>query len=382
MFVIDTIFDESIYPHKPLISIIYDGTVFEFKVLYLKNSGMSLYDVENNKNHIKSLFTKEVMTTNFKKYILPFNLNVDYDYIVYDKHVEGVQYDDKSSIHILKKRLLQNVDKILSVEKEKYQLLFANAQIVYQKMENKSIFLKDAKVCPKYDFVVTGRSKTTGYSIQGSTDNDDIYSPTHINDYFIHFDWIAADLRIAGIMSNDELLLNSFNESDPYELLSRELVGIERSKCKLDFLRGMYSLNFDDSCIVLYPVLHKWLKDRYNTIIDHGYSTTILKRRFYLNENNENMKTVFNAMFQGSIAHAMHSVLRKINRVCPENLFTETHDSVVLVSKKQDIVEIVNKVSQIMLHPFQNEMKENPKLPLKVSVGKKWKQWKQIAEYR
>ena len=106
----------------------------------------------------------------------------------------------------------------------------------------------------KYDFTFTGRSKTSGFPIQGTTDKHDIKLLPDKRGYFIHFDWISADLRIASIISEDEELQESFKKSDPYDYISNILgEGFSRSDCKIEFLKPIYSLSPDAPILDLFP---------------------------------------------------------------------------------------------------------------------------------
>jgi DNA polymerase I-like protein with 3'-5' exonuclease and polymerase domains len=106
-----------------------------------------------------------------------------------------------------------------------------------------------------------------------------------------------------------------------------------------------------------------------------------LGRKFRL-AHAKNELAVLNGVMQGSVAHAMQSVVWKIWKSIGTRLITEIHDSLVVASSRQDVSDTIDLVSKVMLHPFKGIVDTNPAFPLKVSIGKKWKKWKLLRVYR
>jgi DNA polymerase I-like protein with 3'-5' exonuclease and polymerase domains len=118
-----------------------------------------------------------------------------------------------------------------------------------------------------------------------------------------------------------------------------------------------------------------------------GYLTSILGRKFYVHGDNEQQilesrRQVFNAQMQGSVAHAMQNSLVRIHKKYPNCILTELHDSVVLCCKSPMAPQLIKDVSAIMLRPFDGLLENNPVFPLRVSVGNKWRNWKELRVYR
>ena len=87
---------------------------------------------------------------------------------------------------------------------------------------------------------------------------------------------------------------------------------------------------------------------------------------------------------QGSVAHAMHLVLKRIWDRLPNRLIAEIHDCLV-VSAAPDSTEIkavIDIIAPIMLHPFEGVLNSNPAFPFNISIGKKWKKWKLHETHR
>ena len=132
----------------------------------------------------------------------------------------------------------------------------------------------------------------------------------------------------------------------------------------------------------IYPGLGEWIM-KCKSRLD-GPSTslqTILGRRFRL-AHAKNQLAVLNGVMQGSVAHAMQRVVRKIWDEIGTRLITEIHDSLVVSSPRNKIGDTVDMVADVMLHPFDGLLEDNPSFPVKVSVGKKWKKWKLLKVYR
>jgi DNA polymerase I-like protein with 3'-5' exonuclease and polymerase domains len=255
--------------------------------------------------------------------------------------------------------------------------------VVYQDIEDRGVRDNFKKMHPIYSRdTFTGRSKSLSFNVQGATEEYDIKSIFDDDKVFVHFDWLAADIRMASFMSQDERMELAFKQSDPYTILVEYLNDPEfsRDKIKIEFLRAFYSLKFDDPIFGIYPRFKEYMQSKVNELDESGYSTSIVGRRYYL--KGDNKLGVFNAQFQGSVAHAMQALLVKIYQKFRYNILTEMHDSVVLCCPEKLVIPIIKDVVNIMKDPLSGYVDPSPIMPVKVSVGRKWKAWKTVRVYR
>ena len=144
-----------------------------------------------------------------------------------------------------------------------YQSILAKAQSAYYGLERSKLILNYDVVEPKWSFeTFSGRSKSTGFNIQGWSEPDKIRQPSlEENCVLLHFDWICADLRVASILSQDLALIESFIVSDPYSYLSKRLVGDDsmRDDAKILLLKTINSLDHDNELVeTTYPKMCGW----------------------------------------------------------------------------------------------------------------------------
>ena len=64
-------------------------------------------------------------------------------------------------------------------------------------------------------------------------------------------------------------------------------------------------------------------------------------------------------------------------------MLAEIHDSIVVTSPPDaDAVRsTIRTVTDIMCHPFKGFLESDPVFPVRVSVGRRWKKWKQAGIY-
>ena len=354
-----------------------------------KNYSIQLYDDESNKSiksikqeieKLKILILKlndkdvQIVTNCFRHLIDVLDLPLDMRrYNVYDMHITDPIYDVTSGERA--------IEHLKSCEIKPYQKVFANSSIVYADMERKGLLFNHSLVSPIWSQdTYSGRSKSTGFNIQGFSEKVFVHNVSALEgDLLVHFDWICADIRVASLLSGDENLKRSFVKSDPYKFLMKSLNNLRSSKgleevfdrdeCKLILLKGINSL--DCGSIVfsdVYPELGEWIKN----VTSHDSAVTMMDRRFHITEDKTKL-SVFNGVMQGSVAHAMQNVIRRVWEKLGNRLICDIHDSIVLnvANDRVDIKSVINIVSEIMLDPFG----DGQYFPLKISVGKKWREY-------
>jgi len=372
-----TLFDQK---HRPLISASLDHQTrdLQFYTLYFPKTGITLFEIEETKKKILELFEGPVVVNDFKRHLRAFEWNLEGSYQAYS--IPENPQPRIGTIKAAKKYLIEKLKGMLDQPAE-WQKLLAESSRVYQQIENRGVLLGFNLIYPQYRFALTGRSSTSGFNIQGTTDEHPVRHPDQY-EYFVHFDWTSADLRAASILSDDPKMQAAFEKSDPYTMMHEDLDDpeITREDCKLSLLKSIYSLQDDNAALDYYPDFQQWMRDQINQIAEEGYTETILGRRFTLDEGNK--KTVFNAAIQGTVAHAMQNSLIRIQQQFPDMIIAEVHDSIILGCPDELLGHIVSKVAKIMLNPLEGLVPSNPRFPLKVNLGKKWRQWKLCKEYR
>jgi hypothetical protein len=358
------------------------GTV-EMYQLYFPGVQYPLHLAYKNAEAVRTIIANhKVVLSDFKSYISGFKLDLKSDYDVYD--VSQCREPNDLELGDVKKKALSTLLKLKSVQPAKWQKVLARAAIVYTHLERIGYYHNYKKCHPTYDLTYTGRSKCLVNNIQGTNDDDVIEHIDDRNEVFVHFDWVAADFRAASLISNDLVMQKSFEKSDPYTVLHEELDDkeIDREQCKLELFRSLYSLNYETPVLEFYPRFAKWMQETINVIQEQGYSESLLGRKFQFVEGERTLKSVFNAQVQGTVAHAMQNVLHRVFEIYPNNVLAEVFDSLILVCKKDKVLDTIKEVSGIMLHPLSGVLEDNPRFPLKVSIGYKWRQWKPFKEYR
>ena len=133
----------------------------------------------------------------------------------------------------------------------------------------------------------------------------------------------------------------------------------------------------------VYPELGDWIYSCKSLISSGKPLESLLGRKFRL-ARSKNELAVLNGIMQGSVAHAMHCTIRRIWEKLPTKMVGEIHDCLVMSSSpdKKEIKAIIDIVYPIMLNPFEGVVDDNPSFPLNVSIGKRWKSFKNYKTYR
>lgn len=365
--------------------------------LYRSGARRTIADINKVKKTIRDLiiYTNDnggkVVLSDFKSHIAQFQLPCDFRYYnVYDLHLisakPGVDFDAD------RKLLTQILQNITNRSLLPYQLLISNSAVVYQELERVGLTNNYTPVNPIWSQkVYSGRSKTTGFNLQGFTD-EHLVLPHGCSDHdiLIHFDWICADIKAAALLSNDRKLIQSFIDSDPYSYM-RDVINedsddkMSRDECKLFLLKSINSMDFNSPALSqIYTGLGSWIKDSRDAISrPNGFLETILGRRFYASSAKNNL-AVLNGAMQGSVAHAMQNVIRQAWCKLPKRIVGEIHDSLVIASPSStnEILSTISSIVPIMLNPFRGILESDPTFPVKISLGRRWRKWELFATYR
>lgn len=389
-----TVFDDG----KPLATGILNCLTGDKRILplWIRGTRLTLHEVDENSKFVAKLITKAianqvtVVTAGFKDHLAAFNIPLEHaDYSVYDLDWVCSATGKYKTIEAAISRML---DRMATVKVLRWQKIFANAAVVYQALENKGVKIGGLPHYPIWSQeTYSGRSKNLKINIQGA-DGDKFLSNSvgSENDLFVYFDWVAADLRVASIMSEDKLLQRAFDDSDPYTTLSSILTderdSISRSDCKISLLKAINS--FDVNHVILTDIfkdLGRWLRHAKDTLERYGYLQSILGRKFHLSKaRDNNPRAVLNGVMQGSVAHGMQNVVKGIWDYLDDRLLLEIHDSVAVTceSDNKELAGTIAGVVDIMSRPFAGVLDSNPFFPVKVSAGYKFRSWEPLRIYR
>jgi hypothetical protein len=389
-----TLFDRK--TERPRCTGIRDGDTIKIFDVYRPGGGKTIKKIDKIKKLVKQIILKadlegrRIITSDFKSHLFSYDLPRHHrEYNVYDVHLPEIK-PAKSQARDFEV-IQQVLDRMPVATPMEYQKILANAAVVYQDLEDAGLLINHSPHYPKWSQrTFSGRSKTTGFNIQGFAEDYHVVPQGGQEcDVMIHFDWVCADIRVAAIMSKDQLLNKAFSHSDPYVVMMNELNSgseekITRDESKRYLLKSVNSMDFTSTALAeIYPRLGRWIRRCKETIEEGKPLQTILDRKFKL-ARSKNQLAVLNGVMQGSVAHAMQLVLRRVWDKLPNRIITETHDCLV-VSAAPDNTEIkavIDIIAPIMLRPFAGVLDENPAFPFEVSIGKKWKKWKLHKIYR
>ena len=83
-----------------------------------------------------------------------------------------------------------------------------------------------------------------------------------------------------------------------------------------------------------------------------------------------------------AISRITLAVLMKVNHRWPGRIFTELQDALILAVSKDELVDIIFDVQQIMNDPFGEMVDPSILFPLVISIGKRWRRWKPYRDVR
>ena len=386
MIYIHTLFDRQ---RRPVLSAFYDraAKTHKFIPMRLPGSNITYADIDKNQKTLAGIIEKcsdlgrGVVMNDVKTHMVALGMSCSPTHF-YDVNPGIVKHENS------KKNALLGIKHMVDTELKPWHNIKASAAVAYASMQRRGTLYGDILVHPIWDMdTYSGRSRTSGFNIQGVSD-EPIRNPNG-ESVFIHFDWVAADFMMAAAMSQDGVLLKSFDIEDPYSYAERIInhdvppIGrISRKDIKISMLKALYSIDADDQIIGIYPRLREWMLESLSGIEENGYAESILGRRFYVG-GERTQKSAFNAAVQGSVAHAMQLVVRKVWDKCPSNIMCETHDSLTITSGRSadEIKEKIALAAGIMIDPFKGILNNRITMPIKVSVGTNFKKWQLFRRY-
>jgi hypothetical protein len=390
---VHTVFDDKNF--KPRCTgLLIDGKMI-FVDLYQGIVGNPILPIMENVEKIQKIIQKAeairpVVITEFLKNIKAFKLYfADREADVYDPHLPKLPPSNTPERdRVIITKVLAKLSKTPILP---YQKIFANAQIVYNDLNERGLYINHILFQPQWSVdTFTGRSKSINPNIQGWPEHSIIRPKGYSEkDVLIHFDWICADIRVASILSGDPVLEESFVKSDPYDHMTSIIneeseTKITRQESKHLLLKSINSMDITSLVFTdIYVDLGRWINRCRKTIENGDYVSTILNKKFKLNPN-RNSFAILNGVMQGSVAHAMQRVIRKTWEAFPTKIVAEIHDSMVVASSSNstELMATIDIIANIMAKPFEGIIDENPFFPLKVSISRKWKKWEPLYVIR
>jgi hypothetical protein len=373
---------------KPLMAAFLGDSGVSFYPMFLH--GKNLLEVYKNIDACRNEFAGSklplVLVNDFKAYLDFIDPNETTIFNAYDyslnKQPRYGKLEELDAKKICAKALLS----IKDVAPEKWMRILARASVVYHFIQKRGVMNGHLRVHPIYLLnTVSGRSKSVGFNVQGTDDSYDIKPVSEERNLMVHIDWVAADMRAAQILSRDEFLAESFKKSDPYAVMAGTNSGLTRDDCKGMMIRALYDMDVDNPALQFYPQLHQWIGTERDKIKSVGFTESALGRRFMLKSGGDelhNMRSVFNAAIQGTVVHAMQCALWKLHEGMPDDIMTEMHDAITLSADRYTLKTAIEAGIETMLHPFSGILDDNPAFPLRVYVGRKWRNWKLLKEVR
>lgn len=371
------------FKHRPKFISICKGETVNHLTCYDKESSKSIksirLDIEKLRNTIIKLDDKgvKIKTNNSRNLIKSLNLPLDgRRYNIYDMHdYETIESPNDAN---------ECIARLKTRETYEYQQILTNSAIVYEYLESRGLLFNYSKVYPIWtQDTYSGRSKSSGFNIQGFSEEHKIQTTSSFDDdILIQFDWICADIRVASYLADDDVLARSFDRSDPYTFLmnalNKDSIGdpLTRDECKVILLKAINSMDYTHPALRdVFCDLGEWL----NEMSLESRSRTVLGREFFVTAEKSRL-SVLNGVMQGSVAHAMQLVVRRVWEHLGSRLITDIHDSIVLNCSRdrKDIAFVIKIVGECMLFPFDGYI-DGFRFPLRVSIGGKWKKYKQIA---
>lgn len=281
----------------------------------------------------------------------------------------------KQDVSAIKKQLTSLMLNAQSTLDKSWMMIKGMSSLIYAYLEKRGVRYGRHIAHPIYDTkVFSGRSRSSSFNVQGAEEGDPVYHPDREKNMFVCFDWVAADIRMAGLLSNDKFICDSFEDSDPYtmmsKLLSTDTEIVTRQDCKIQFLKGLYSMDPHSLFMEFTNGLRDWMQQKKNEY-DNNYRYETMAG---MPIPKDNIRKSFNAIIQGSVAEAIQSSLIMFAQKDIDCIVTERHDSLIIACSVDEIQSWVNYGVKVMNKPFAIS-NNNVKFPVKVCIGKEWGKW-------
>ena len=264
-------------------------------------------------------------------------------------------------------------------------------------------YAKDGKVYTSFlqTGTATGRLSSKDPNLQNIPTNKEINIRNGFiaskDKYLVSLDYSQIELRLLAHFSEDETLINAFNENKDIHLetaikifgkdKAKEMRGVAKS-INFGLIYGMgarklsQTINvtnkeakeFIDKYFESFPTVKDYLNKQKELVKQKGYVETLLKRRRFFDFNSVNSfmasnfeREAVNTIFQGSAADLIKLAMLEIEKIS-NDMILQIHDELIFDTNDLDKIE---EYKNIMENIFEL------KVPLKVGVSKA-KRWGEI----
>ncbi len=233
----------------------------------------------------------------------------------------------------------------------------------------------------------------------------------------VSFDYSQIELRIAGILSNDEKLINAFkNRKDIHTSVAMEVFSVDEKDVTSDMRRKAKAINFGilygmgvnalkkslgdvtlseakkflNTYFEKYSGLAEWIDKTKAEASRRGYTTTLFGRRRYFEGVNSSIpyiraqaeRMAINAPIQGTQADIIKMAMRKIddflnakygkNQMENARLVLQIHDELIYEIKEDEVSKIDSEICQIMENVLSEKESRGVPIVVDVKSGVSW----------
>lgn len=258
----------------------------------------------------------------------------------------------------------------------------------------------------------TGRLSSSEPNLQNIPIRDDegkslrkIFISRNENGVLVSADYSQIELRLLAHMSNDNSLIEAFNNNiDIHSLTASEVFNVEIQNVTQEMRRTAKAVNFGiiygiseyglsqniHSSIIQakhyinqyfekYPAVKEFMSGNIQKVKQTGYSRTIFNRRRKVNElfvprtRQFGERIAMNMPLQGSASDIIKLAMINVNKALKENnmkskLILQVHDELIIDATNDEISAVV----KILKDNMENVVKLSVPLTVDVNSGKTW----------
>lgn len=260
---------------------------------------------------------------------------------------------------------------------------------------------------------MTGRLSSSQPNLQNLSVRDEsrmiirklIIAPNNYN--ILSLDYSQIELRILAILSQDETMLNAFNNNiDIHSVTASKIYNLPIEKISKEQRRVAKAVNFGivygmspwglseeinvdfetskkfiETFFITYPKVKDFLNSNIEFCKKNGYVTTMLRRRRKVPEINASMyqvkefgkRVAMNTPIQGSAADIIKIAMIAVDQLISEEkldvkLICQIHDELLFEVNEKQQEEIALKIKNVM----ENVLPNHIKLEVNYSIGHNW----------
>ena len=388
----------------PLIEVLYDmeKTGFKIDVNEVNNlSNRYLAEIESITNTIKNLAGIDFNLNSPKQLSdILFNKLGLYSYNNKKKSTSIEHLEEMYELHPIIPAIIRyrKIQKFLTTYIEPYKVLLKNDDIIH------TIFNQMV--------TATGRLSSSEPNLQNIPIRDDegkslrkIFISRYNDGALVSADYSQIELRLLAHMSNDNLLVEAFNNNiDIHSLTASEVFNVDIQNVTSDMRRTAKAVNFGiiygiseyglsqniHSSIIQakhyinqyfekYPAVKEFMNKNIENVKSTGYAKTLFNRRRKVNEifvpktRQFGERIAMNMPLQGTASDIIKLAMINVYKALKENnmkskLILQVHDELIIDATNDEI----EKVVKILKDNMENVVKLSVPLTVDVNSGKTW----------